>query len=152
MKIQSVRQEWLKVLANAPAEALDASWVAIENPETASTLRHPETGLVMIRGRTDGAGRPFNLGEATVTRCVVARTDSGDGSEIMGVGYVLGRDKRHAECAALFDALFQDSNMDAVSRETVLTPFRDAQRAAAAHTAQETAATRVDFFTMVRGE
>ena len=106
----------------------------------------------MIRGRADGAGRPFNLGEATVTRCVVAGKDSRDGTEIMGVGYVLGRDKRHAEFTALFDALFQDSSMDIASREAVLTPLREAQCKKEAQEAHETAATRVEFFTMVRGE
>ena len=33
---------------------------------------NPETGLVMLRGRADGSGHPFNLGEATVTRCVAS--------------------------------------------------------------------------------
>ncbi|MBD0276138.1 MAG: phosphonate C-P lyase system protein PhnG, partial [Acetobacteraceae bacterium] len=34
-------------------------------------LRGPQTGLVMVRGRQGGDGAAFNLGEMTVTRCVV---------------------------------------------------------------------------------
>lgn len=156
MEPQNVRQEWLKVLANASSGALGIAWAraaaAVRQPGSITMLRHPETGLAMIRARADGSGRPFNLGEATITRCVVAVTDSCDETAIMGVGYVLGRDKRHAEFTAFFDALFQDSSMDTVSRETILAPLRHTQKQTESRQAAKTAATRVDFFTMVRGE
>lgn len=152
MESEMVRQDWLKVLANASPDALDKAWAEVQPPSSVMMLRHPETGLAMIRGRSDGAGRPFNLGEASITRCVVAGTDSQDGTEILGIGYVLGRDKRHAEFTALFDALFQDSGMDTASREAILAPLRHARQQTESRQAAKTAATRVDFFTMVRGE
>ena len=152
METTPARQEWLKVLANAPSGRLAALWDSVDKPVPAKILRQPDTGLAMLRGRADGAGRPFNLGEATVTRCVVTSTDSHDGSEIMGIGYVLGRDKRHAQIAARFDAHFQDNGTDAESREAILAPLRDVRCRKEAQEAGKTAATRVDFFTMVRGE
>ena len=110
-------------------------------------LRAPENGLVMLRGRIGGDGAPFNLGEATVSRAAV-RLNSGE----VGFGYTLGRDADKARLIALCDALIQtDEFADAVEAK-VLTPLRarvetDRQRAAA-----QTAATKVDFYTLVRGE
>ncbi|GAB4376283.1 MAG: hypothetical protein Kow00121_23160 [Elainellaceae cyanobacterium] len=70
----------------------------------------------MVQGRTGGAGQPFYLGEMTITRCVV-RLETPDLEEaiasqfpegvIVGFGYVAGRSHRHAELAALCDALLQ---------------------------------------------
>jgi alpha-D-ribose 1-methylphosphonate 5-triphosphate synthase subunit PhnG len=113
-------------------------------PEVAE-IRAPETGLVMVRGRMGGGGRPFNLGEATVTRATVRL-----GSGSVGFSNVLGRDRRHAWLAAVFDALFQD-DPDGVEA-TVLAPVRATLHAQDQRTAEETAATRVDFFTLVRGD
>ena len=101
----------------------------------------------MVRGRVGGDGAPFNLGEATVTRCAV-QLASGE----IGFGYVLGRDDEKARLAALADALWQSaSHRDAVERH-VLGPLRDRQHARLARTREETAATKVDFFTLVRGD
>ena len=52
--------------------------------------------------------------------------------------------------AALFDALFQRD--PARIEAEVLAPLRAEQVAADARRRDETAATRVDFFTMVRGD
>jgi len=68
----------------------------------------------------------------------------------IGHAYCLGRDGDKAVTSALFDALFQ---RDPAAIETqVLTPLRNEQVAADAKLRDETAATRVDFFTMVRGD
>ena len=110
-------------------------------------LRVPETGLVMLRGRIGGDGAPFNLGEATVTRAAV-RIPSGE----VGFGYVLGRDQNKARLSALCDALWQNADYrDALERD-VLAPIRTRAAAERAHQRGQTAATRVDFFTLVRGE
>lgn len=109
-------------------------------------LRAPEIGLVMVRGRVGGDGAPFNLGEATVTRAAVALPDGA-----IGFGHVLGRDKDKARLAALADALWQaPATRDAV--EALLRPVRDRIAAEAALKRERAAATRVDFFTMVRGD
>jgi alpha-D-ribose 1-methylphosphonate 5-triphosphate synthase subunit PhnG len=109
-------------------------------------LRRPEIGLVMVRGRVGGDGAPFNLGEATVTRAAVSLA-SGE----VGFGHVLGRDKEKARLAALADALWQaPATRDAV--ETLLQPVRARLVAEALCKRERAAATRVDFFTMVRGD
>ena len=110
-------------------------------------LRPPETGLVMIRGRIGGDGAPFNLGEATVSRAAV-RLSTGE----VGFGYTLGRDRQKARMIALCDALVQsDEFADAVEAE-VIAPLRTQMISERNRTAAETAATRVDFYTLVRGE
>jgi alpha-D-ribose 1-methylphosphonate 5-triphosphate synthase subunit PhnG len=110
-------------------------------------LRTPETGLVMVRGRTGGEGRPFNFGETTVARACV-RLESGE----TGHGYVLGRSAAKARLAAIVDALGQSPLWAERIESSLAAPVRT--RVAGERAAQhaETAATRVDFFTLVRGE
>ena len=110
-------------------------------------VRRPETGLVMLRGRTGGDGAPFNFGEATVTRAAVRV--AGDGP--VGLSYILGRDIARARAAATIDALWQAGRHDEVEA-VLLGPVRTRLAAEDAAAAARTAATRVDFFTMVRGE
>jgi alpha-D-ribose 1-methylphosphonate 5-triphosphate synthase subunit PhnG len=114
--------------------------------DRAEVLRAPEIGLVMVRGRVGGDGAPFNLGEATVTRAAVALPDG-----VIGFGHVLGRDKDKARLAALADALWQaPATRDAV--EALLIPVRERIAAETTLKRERAAATRVDFFTMVRGD
>lgn len=101
----------------------------------------------MAQGRAGGSGQRFNLGEITVTRAAV-RLECGT----VGHAYVAGRDKRKAELAALFDALMQRPEDAPRLRHTLIAPLIAARRAARARTARKAAATRVDFFTLVRGE
>ncbi|WP_242509461.1 phosphonate C-P lyase system protein PhnG [Rhodovulum imhoffii] len=136
----------MSLLAKAPAPALTALWETQKAPPGFEWLRPPETGGVMIRGRMGGTGAPFNVGEMTVTRCAL-RLESGE----VGHAYVQGRDKAKARIAALIDALMQTARADAL-REAVLEPLAESHRAARSARAERAAATRVDFFTMVRGE
>src|ERR1700745_3903656 len=96
----AARRRWMAVLARADAGELQDRLGTF--PEC-QLLRGPETGLVMVRGRTGGGGAPFNLGEMTVTRCTV-RTESG----LVGHAYIAGRDAKRAELAALADAMMQE--------------------------------------------
>lgn len=110
-------------------------------------LRAAESGLVMIQGRIGGDGAPFNMGEATVSRAAV-RLQSGE----TGFGYVLGRDREKARLIALCDALVQTERYrDCVERE-IVAPIRGRLEADRKRRAEETAATKVEFFTLVRGE
>jgi alpha-D-ribose 1-methylphosphonate 5-triphosphate synthase subunit PhnG len=69
-----------------------------------------------------------------------------------GHGYVGGTDKRHAELAAVVDALMQDpARRDTVER-AVVGPLEAARAEARRREAAKTAATKVEFFTLVRGE
>jgi alpha-D-ribose 1-methylphosphonate 5-triphosphate synthase subunit PhnG len=100
----------------------------------------------MVRGRIGGGGSPFNLGEVTVSRATV-RLESGE----IGFGQTLGLSLRKAELAAVFDALAQipaHAEVIAALVDTIAASRVEADRR---HEA-ETAATRVDFFTMVRGD
>lgn len=140
------RQAAMGLLARATPAELAAGLAALGHPE-ATDVRRPEVGLVMLRGRMGGDGRPFNLGEATVTRAAVRLAGEGP----VGSAYVLGRDTLRARAAAILDALWQAGRADAVEA-AVLAPVRERIAAQDALDAGRTAATRVDFFTMVRGE
>jgi alpha-D-ribose 1-methylphosphonate 5-triphosphate synthase subunit PhnG len=141
----SERQRWLAVLAKADVEDLDRRWSALGMAPTYRHLRAPETGLVMLRGRVSGTGAPFNVGEMTVTRCSVVLADG-----TVGHGYVGGSDGRHAEIAALCDALMQtDARHDEVENR-VIAPLAAAHEASRQQTAARAAATRVEFFTVAR--
>ena len=83
MSERAARQEWLRALAKATLGDLETAWKKLRSAHSFETLRATETGLAMIRGRADGTGCPFNLGEATITRSVVSTYDSWDGSEII---------------------------------------------------------------------
>jgi alpha-D-ribose 1-methylphosphonate 5-triphosphate synthase subunit PhnG len=113
----------------------------------AETLRGPETGLVTVRGRIGGGGAAFNTGEATVTRATV-RLPSGQ----IGHAYALGRDKEKVRIAAILDASWCAEATRAVVEATIVAPLLRKQTAADARRRAETAATKVNFFTMVRGE
>jgi alpha-D-ribose 1-methylphosphonate 5-triphosphate synthase subunit PhnG len=140
------RKDWMGLLARAPADVLDRLWQGLGLAPAFEWLRPPEVGGVMVRGRAGATGAPFNLGEMTVTRCALA-LESGS----VGHGYVQGRDKRQAEQAALVDALMQEDAADRI-RAALLEPLATQLQATQDRRAAKAAATKVEFFTMVRGE
>ena len=140
------RQQAMAVLAHAATAEIAGHLEALDVPAY-EPLRQAENGLVLLRGRIGGDGAPFNLGEATVSRAAV-RLTSGE----IGFGYTLGRDRSKAELIALCDAMIQtDALADAVEAK-VLVPLRARIREDQQRKAAETAATKVDFYTLVRGE
>ena len=141
------RQAMMAVLAAADKSRLLTLWQAWPNRPTHKRVRGPETGLVMVRGRAGGGGAPFNLGEATVTRATV-RIESGE----IGHAYALGRDDEKVLIAALFDAIWQRAEDRQAVEDKVIAPLRAEQAAADQKKLDETAATKVDFFTLVRGD
>lgn len=145
---KTARQRRLEILARADRATLEAAWLALPEPPVFRRLKQPETGLAMVRGRAGGTGRPFNLGEMTLTRCVVALEPDG----LLGVGYVPGRDARKAELVALFDALGQRPDFADRIEQEIVEPVSQAGIAARHRRDSRVAATKVDFFTMVRGE
>ncbi|MBB4286997.1 phosphonate C-P lyase system protein PhnG [Roseospira goensis] len=147
----ATRQRWMAALARAPRARLEAAWAALADPPAVTLLRPPEIGSAMVRGRTGGTGPRFNLGEVTLTRCSVSLPAVG-GAPLIGHGYVAGRDRRHAELAACFDALLQDPARHATLDATLVTPLTEAQAAARRQAQAAASASRVDFFTLVRGE
>ncbi|QPF92543.1 phosphonate C-P lyase system protein PhnG [Bradyrhizobium commune] len=143
---QAQRKAAMAVLAHAEAGEIAARLRAIALPGL-QDLRAPENGLVMLRGRVGGDGAPFNLGEATVSRAAV-RLASGE----VGFGYTLGRDGEKARLIALCDALVQSQDFAAIVERDVIAPLREQLMVERKQAAAETAATKVDFYTMVRGE
>ena len=151
------RQQWMATLAKAPLPALEELFSEIVDLPEYGFLRSPETGLTMVRGRAGGVGQVFNLGEMTLTRCVVQlfaeEKEKKNGSgPIAGFGYVGGRSHRHAELAALGDGLLQHGDWHLQIFWEVIEPLRAIALAAEEQRQQQTAATKVDFFTMLRGE
>lgn len=148
------RRRWLAQLARAPRAALESALDAVcaGGPLPAfEWLRAPQTGLAMVRGRIGGTGDPFNAGEATVTRAVL-RLKSDDDVGAVGIAYQLGRDKRRAELAALADAMLQTTSWSDAVREQLLVPLVRVLDEERRERAANTASSRVDFYTMVRGE
>ncbi|MEM7376131.1 MAG: phosphonate C-P lyase system protein PhnG [Pseudomonadota bacterium] len=140
------RQAWMSLLAKAPEGRAAEHLAGLAPLPTFTWLRAPEIGSVMVRGRASGTGAPFNLGEMSVTRCSLRLSNGA-----VGHAYVQGRRKRCAEAAALVDALMQTEQADTV-RAQVLEPLRSAHVSAKDARAAKAAATKVDFFTLARGE
>lgn len=141
------RPAWLAVLASATLAELETLVPSVGDLQPLQQVRPPEIGMVMLRGRVGGTGNPFNLGEASVVRCAVRL---GDGP--LGVSYALGRDKRRAELAALFDALLQDPQRHDELQRGLISPLALAQAQARAQKQRDVAGSKVEFFTFVRGE
>lgn len=138
------------LLARAPLGLLE-DWAARLDVSSDAPryewLRRPEVGLAMVRARAGGTGARFNLGEMTVTRCALRI-----GAGATGIAYVQGRSARKAELAALADAMLQTGTLREAVRRDLLEPLRrflEQERALVARKAQ---ATRVEFFTLARGE
>ncbi|MEM9715946.1 MAG: phosphonate C-P lyase system protein PhnG [Pseudomonadota bacterium] len=146
MTSEKDRKHWMSVLAKTPAATVKAACADIDLPTDIAELRAPEIGGVMARGRMGASGNAFNLGEISVTRAAVQLADG-----TVGHAYVQGRDRDHAKTAAILDALLQTNRRGEIE-SAVIQPLERliADRHAGLKTKAE--ATRVDFFTMVRGD
>ncbi len=78
---------------------LQKHWEKLALTPQYQSVRAPEIGLAQVRARMGGTGNAFNMGDVTITRSVV-RLASGE----LGYSYITGRNKRHAELAAVVDA------------------------------------------------
>jgi alpha-D-ribose 1-methylphosphonate 5-triphosphate synthase subunit PhnG len=144
---EALRARWMAALAFAGTDFLERALSALGSPPNWRRLRGPEIGLALLRGRIGGSGDPFNFGETTIARAAVVLSDGAQ-----GFGYVAGRDLRHAELAAVFDALLQDPARRTDLFEQIVLPVEASRRAAQIKRAGEVAPSKVEFFTMVRGD
>lgn len=140
------RQQWMSVLAKSSLQALEQAWNDLQTKPDYQFLRPPETGLVMVRGRAGGSGMRFNLGEMSMTRCVIQLDN-----QQTGYAYIAGRSQRHSELAAVFDALLQLPQQQSDLLTTLIEPLAQALQQQRQQQAAKAAATKVDFFTLVRG-
>ena len=146
MKQVTARQAWIAILAKSSVVDLEQQVKTLGKLPPYTFLRQPEVGLTMVRGRAGGTGEVFNLGEMTVTRCVVKILDA------TGFGYVGGRSKHHAELAAVCDGLLQQDRWFSQVQEQVIKPLQIKIGDRQQKQQKQTEATKVEFFTMLRGE
>jgi alpha-D-ribose 1-methylphosphonate 5-triphosphate synthase subunit PhnG len=143
--LRSARQRVHALIAKSPADAVRSVFDLMDSLPEVERLRPSEVGLVLVRGRVGGEGDKFNLGELPVARAAL-RIPEGP----VGVGYVAGRNRDHAELAALADAMVQADIWRDKLETGVLEPLAAGLAERKADTARKAAATKVDFFTMVR--
>lgn len=140
------RRNWMATLAKSVESDLEDAWGELGLDPGFTWLRQPEFGSTMIRARAGGTGDPFNLGEATLTRCALRL---GDGTA--GYAYILSRSARHAELAALCDALLQTEDFGATVENAIIAPLAAAQTQRNDEESRRANATKVDFLAMERG-
>jgi alpha-D-ribose 1-methylphosphonate 5-triphosphate synthase subunit PhnG len=92
-------------------------------------------------------GNAFNVGEALVTRASVQLKNG-----LIGHSYLLGRVRKKARLSAILDAAAQSPDALSVIQRTLVDPVSERLGREKTAQAAETAATKVDFFTLVRGE
>lgn len=135
----------MSILAKASFEDLRSLWQNLPDKPSWTRVRPPEIGMVMVRGRMGGTGNRFNLGEMTVTRCSV-----GLESGVLGHGYVSGRNKEHAEIAAVIDALMQREERADTLEHSIIKPLELRHQQGRDSASRKAAATKVEFFTVAR--
>ncbi|MFG0231888.1 phosphonate C-P lyase system protein PhnG [Achromobacter sp. 413638] len=140
------RAAWMRVLALAESSELDGAFGALGSLPAHRMLRPAQSGMAMVRARSGGTGTRFNLGEMTLTRCAVSLENG-----VVGIAYVQGRSLRHAEQAAVADALLQLPEWHEAVQRQLIAPLARSREERVARQAQVAARTRVEFFTMVRG-
>ena len=143
------RPLWMALLARAPLPLLETHLAALCEGDL-QWLRPLETGLMMVQGRAGGSGQRFNLGEVRVTRCVLKPDAARTACQQVGVAYVMGGSHRHAQLAALADALLQEPALHAHWSSVLLQPLQQMQDAQAQQKNAQAQATRVEFFTVAR--
>tara|TARA_B100001939_G_scaffold291997_1_gene263980 strand:+ start:352 stop:786 length:435 start_codon:yes stop_codon:yes gene_type:complete len=140
------RANWLGLMAKSPAKVMDECWQKADLSPEFEVIRSPEIGSVMVRGRMGGTGDTFNLGEMTVTRASVKLSCG-----TVGHGYIMGRSKKTATRVALCDALMQTGDKQKV-KDNIIQPLLSLKKENDQRISAKAAATKVDFFTLVRGE
>lgn len=123
---------------------------AMENPiftPSYQLIRAPEIGLAQVQARMGGTGNRFNVADVTVTRCVVKLT-----SGVLGYSYLSGRNKPHAELAAVIDGLMQSKRYQQELMLSIIEPLHATRMQKHQMRQQQVASSKVDFFTLVRGK
>lgn len=143
----NARRQLLSVLAKSTLDAIQTRWHPLSIKPEYRFLKKPEIGMVMVRAQADEAGQKFNMGEMTMTRCVIQLANNE-----LGFGHCSGRDKTKAELIAVIDACFQLEEYQAIISENLLQALEALLVDQYQQQSAQVAASKVNFFTMVRGE
>lgn len=141
------RRHWMAVLAQSHPEALERCCTPLKLTPDYQLLRPTQIGLVQLQARMEVTGGRFMLGDMTISRAAVQLKDG-----TCGYSYVIGRNREHAERCAWLDALLQTKAASSRLWDSVIVPLHQQQQVQRAHQQDEVAASRVNFFTLVRGE
>ena len=140
------RKFWMSLLATSNQSDLLNLWEQKKIRVNYVWLRTPEIGSIMAQGRMGVTGDKFNIGEVTITRCSL-KLNCGT----IGHSYVQGRSKKKAEISALCDALMQ-TKMSKEINKNIIIPLEKIKKDNKDKILSKAEATKVDFFTLVRGE
>ena len=140
------RKSWMSLLATSNQSDLLNLWEQKKIKVNYVWLRTPEIGSIMAQGRMGVTGDKFNIGEVTITRCSL-KLNCGT----IGHSYVQGRSKKKAEISALCDALMQ-TKMSKEINKNIIIPLEKIKKDNKDKILSKAEATKVDFFTLVRGE
>lgn len=140
------RKSWMSLLATSSKNDLLNLWEQKKINIRYEWLRTPEIGSIMAQGRMGVTGDKFNIGEVTITRCSL-KLNCGT----IGHSYVQGRSKKKAEISALCDALMQTEMSNEINKSIII-PLEKIKKDNKDKILSKAEATKVDFFTLVRGE
>ena len=140
------RKSWMSLLATSNQSDLLNLWEQKKIKVNYVWLRTPEIGSIMAQGRMGVTGDKFNIGEVTITRCSL-KLNCGT----VGHSYVQGRSKKKAEISALCDALMQTEMSNEINKSIII-PLEKIKKNNKDKILSKAEATKVDFFTLVRGE
>ncbi len=148
MKIdEKNRKNALSILAKSALSNIVECWDSVDIDPVFSFLKKPEVGMVMVRAKAGGDGQQFNMGEMTVTRCVIQL----DSKEI-GYGYTSGRNPKKSKIIAVIDACFQVNTLNKTIENNIISPLENILMEKESKQKNKVDSSKVDFFTMVRGE
>jgi alpha-D-ribose 1-methylphosphonate 5-triphosphate synthase subunit PhnG len=140
-----LRPEWISIFSKTNESLLKNSLDHINFKENYDVLLGPEIGSIMIQGRAGGTGDKFNLGEATLTKCIVKF------QEKTGYSYHLGRNLIKSEYGAILDALMQIESYHS-KLLIYVKEFQEQIQKEKIKIIADSSESKVDFFTMVRGD
>ncbi len=141
------RQALLSVLSKASLSDIEKYWKVLSLDVNYHFLKEPEVGMTMVRAKAGGAGQAFNMGEVTVTRSVIQLD-----TQQMGFGYTLGRNIEKSTLIAVIDECFQIEQWQPLIKAKLLAPLQKILQKSDSEREEKVAGTKVNFFTMVRGE
>ena len=140
------RKSWLSLMAKSESSFLSSLWTDLGIHADYTIIRPAEIGLVMVKAKQGNTGDQFNLAELSVSRCSV-ELKSGQ----IGHGYHQGRSKRAAFIVAICDALAQTPTYNII-HSNIFKPLQKKQKASHEKLARKSTSTKVEFFTLERGE